>query len=151
MRFGSHQLWKVLQIVAAAIAIWTSAKFTAEIFQYLRYSRAVEAEIVDWGVLEYAPDVFKICATYEFTVDGEKFSSQHLFTKLSFRNRYAAEETVRIWTNRKWTTWYRLPAPPRSVLEREFPLKSCVHMMISLGVVVYFAWLKRYLYKRSFA
>lgn len=144
MKFGSKHIWSALQLLTGVICIWVGAKFTAEVLRYLTFPYQSKAQVVDWGVLEFEHDKFKICVTYEFEVGKENYTSQHLFEAPVFRNRYAAEQKIHDWSEQEWNVWYRNSEQPKSTLVKTFPFKTLVHLVLSVGVLLYFSWLRGY-------
>ncbi len=149
MKLGSRHVWIALQLIAGAAFLIVSAKLTRELFCYVAYCHHAEGHIKEWKILEVSPGHFKISVNYEFEVEGDRFGNQHLFDEPRFHNRYAAEETMRQWTHRPWTVWFRSTNPPKSTLVRAFPLKGTVHLTLVFGVFFYFRWLRGYLSKRG--
>jgi hypothetical protein len=133
-----YRLWVVLLVVTGAIALWFSCSAAVASWKFVRLNAMAPAKVLHWEVKSLSSSRFAIAADYQFEVDGAIWSGKTVFEHPQFLNRYAAENQIRQLKSNSWETWYKKGNPEISSLEREFPQKSCLQALLTLGVFSYF-------------
>jgi hypothetical protein len=142
-RLSIQRIWRVLAFVSAGIAIWFSSFAIYQLFQYWRIDTSAPAVITKWGVKELSSSRFVVEAFFEFEVEGTKYHGQSLFDSEVYLNPFSAQESIRRQQEGDVTAWYQPSNPQVSSLKREFPVKECIHALLTAGVFAYFACIPR--------
>lgn len=137
-----YKLWLVLLIISGGIALWFSGVVSVELWKFLRLNAHTQATISNWDVRDLSSSRFAIEANYRYEINGVVYSGKTIFEKPQFLNRFAAENHVKQLEAKRWHTWYRESNPTLSSLEREFPQKKCLQALLTLGVFVYFYFVR---------
>lgn len=125
--------------------LWVLSDFTVKYFIYVKQSNYSTAEVFEWGVIEMDEDNFVVCADFRFHTDGtEVHTSQYLFEKTPFSTEASAESAINSYRDQEWKCyWYGSAEDPKASMERLFPYKELFYSVIALGVLLYFAYLKK--------
>lgn len=138
MNLNLYRLWVVLLAISGAIALWFSALAVMGILKFSLLNAQATAEIMQWKVQEISSSRFAVEADYQFKVEDNVYHGKTKFDHPQFLNRFAAENYIANQDSKSWKTWYRDTNPARSDLEREFPQKSCLQALLTVGVFAYF-------------
>jgi hypothetical protein len=138
MRKNFYRLWVALLALSSTIALWFSAIALNNLFNFALLNAETPAQITQWQVREISSSRFAIEADYTFQVHGVPYQGKTKFEDPQFLNRYAAETHIRVMDSKSWKTWYRDSNPTRCNLEKEFPKKSCLQALLTVGVCAYF-------------
>lgn len=124
------------------VALWFSIQAGVDLVRYLRIDRSVEPETISWEVEQQGRSHFRLRAHFSFVVDGERFESEALLPRRGYRNHWAAAAAKEKLEGE--LIWYAPSNPELTVLRRAFPVKSSVHALMILGILLYFAWIGLY-------
>ena len=138
-----RQLWKVLICLAVAIAIWFSALAAYQTFCYLRLSSSAPATVTRWQIKELGTSRFAVEAFFEFESNGRHCNGSALFGPPFYLNPFSAEGAIKAKKKETFTVWFQASNPSVCSLQKEFPLKSFMHALMTLGVFVYFLFISR--------
>lgn len=127
-------IWKLLFGLTAAITLFIATQFFIDLNTYFSLSHTAPAKITSWNILELNTDKYALEATYTF----KNRQATHRFQKTYFPNPRAAESTLQ---ELKKTPWHAFYNQKNSSLQRLFPFKHAIHLLLSLGVLLYFFWL----------
>lgn len=144
-----RQLWKVLVGIAMAIAIAFSGLAAYQIFRYARLGTSAPAKVTDWGVKELSSSQFGVEVCFEFEAAGKSFRGKTLFDSPVYLNPFSAEEAIKSLKKEAFAVWFQSSDPSMCSLQKEFPLKSLVNALVTLGVVFYFISISKKLYQAS--
>ncbi len=133
-----HRLWVILLVVSGGIAVWFSGVALVSLWKYSLLNAQAPAQILNWQVCDLSSSRYAVSADYQFTINGVVYDGKTVFENPHYLNRFAAEHSIRHHSNHSWKAWYRESNPLRSSLEREFPMKKCLHALLTLGVFGYF-------------
>ncbi len=140
----SKYLFQSFCVVALAVTIWVGARFALDLYDYLSLSRSTAVQVNEWRVEECKPGAFALFADYQFQVDECDYHQTFRFPKLTYNNPYMAQEHCALWSEKKWEVWYNPRNPHVASLQKLFPFKKAIHLLLCIGVVVYFVWLNGY-------
>jgi hypothetical protein len=149
LKFLISKFWMILGCAVAAVALWVVGGALFGLAHYWKLSRPVSAQVVEWKVQEISPSSFAIEALYTYEVQGKRYSGKTLFDKPIYLNPYAAASDLKKWEALTWQAWIQPSHPEISSLQRNFPSKKIVHALLTLGVVLYFLFLRRWILSRS--
>lgn len=135
-------LFGFLLVLSGVVFVFLGAKTIIGVKNYLEWDREANAVVLDWKIQEKGGDAFSVWVTYEFLVQGKKFTSQRELLKPYFFNEASAEKAVAKLSKQDWTAFYSQIQPENNTLQKQFPFLSLVHTCLSLGVFVYFCFLR---------
>ena len=141
--------WKGLFLLTGVVALWFSIKLGRELFAYMTHSVRTQAESVVWSVSPVGSDKFGVLGVYTFSLNGTKYGGEHLFRKPVFVNQRAAEKHIASWSDHKWDVWANPNRPEKSSMQHIFPFSGVVQFILSLGVFLYFLWLRQFAAERA--
>jgi 4-amino-4-deoxy-L-arabinose transferase-like glycosyltransferase len=139
------RFWRALVILTALVSIWFLSKALWQLWGYFSLNAQTKAEVFEWKVVEKSSAQFRIEAQYHFHVQDIRHEGKTQFSDLSFLNPYAAEGAIDKLKHQDWTAWYNQNDPNKSSLQKIVPFKACFHAILTLGVLVYFFFLKNFL------
>ena len=138
-------VWALLLGVSFGMVCWYGGQFLKQFYIYKTLSSEIPAQITAWGVDKVKEGKFVVYAKYSYRVNEQTFAGMTTFKKITFNNQLAAKEHLKNWKTESWTVYYHPKHPEISTLQRPFPLKLILHVLIGMGVSIYFLYLKRYL------
>ncbi len=140
----SKYLFQSFCVVAVVATIWVGGGFALDLYAYLSLSRSAAVEVNEWRVEECKPGVFALFADYHFQIDECHYSQTFRFPKLTYNNPYMAKEHSALWSEKEWKVWYNPRNPRVASLQKLFPFKKAIHLLLCVGVALYFVWLNAY-------
>lgn len=132
-------------IFSGCVALWFVSKLTVNLWQYYQCSKPLSCYIQRWEVVEKLKGEYTLLAHYQYKAKGHHFKGIYHFKEPKFNNRYIAKEVLQSYQNKQWPVWVSPSRPHISTLQRHFSIKLCVQCLLSIGVFIYFIWLKEYL------
>jgi hypothetical protein len=133
-----YKLWIVLICITGAIALWFLSHALYDLNHYWKLGPTIPVEITQWKIQEISSSRFGIEALYSYEVNGKRYEGKTFFNKPIYLNPYAAEADLKKWQAHSWQAWYQKSHPEISSLQRNFPAKTMIHALLTLGVFVYF-------------
>lgn len=124
------------------IAFWFSIQAGVDLVRYVRIDQSVLPETISWEIEQKGRSHFRLRAHFSFLVDGEQFESDALLPRRGYRNHWAAAAAKEKLEGE--VIWYAPSNPKLTVLRRAFPVKSSIHALVILGILLYFAWIGLY-------
>jgi len=137
-------VWRILFIITAGAILWFSAKFSFEIYRYARIDSLTRTESIDWAVREIGDSKFALMATFVYKVGESVFEKSLVLESPIYPNEYLASDAIRSRGSSPWRVYYNGKNPAISDLQRNFPFLTMVQLILALGVLVYFIWLREY-------
>lgn len=144
-KISMQQIWRVLATIAIGIALWFSSIAAYQLFQYFRLGSFAEAEIQRWSIKELSSSRFAVEVFFEFEVNGEKIQGVSLLDSPVYLNPFAAEDAIKAKSKQSFLAWYQASNPKISSLQKEFPFKSLIHAFVTIGVLIYFAFIPKHI------
>lgn len=136
-------VWLVLCIGVGLVSAYFGGKTALASWNYLKMDSSVPAKVNEWKVIPTSGGKYSIQAEFEYQIEGETLKGLTLFTDPLFLNPNAAILTIKDWGNGAWLAWYDSDNVGNSSLEKSFPLNLLFRFILSLGVFIYFFWVKR--------
>ena len=136
------QLWVILMVITALITCWFAYQAGIKGWKYIRLSGQVPAEVLQWNIKKISTSQYALHATYCYVVDGRELTAETLFSSPRYPNLFAAELDLKRWKAEKIHAWYQKTNPQFSSLEKRFPKKELINVVVSLGVLLYFYFAK---------
>jgi hypothetical protein len=130
------------------VSVYFGVVFLQEIYCYSKLDKKVDAKVGRWEVLELNNGKFAIAAEFSYEVKGTKFIRQTKFLKTLFLNQPSSITFLKSQAKKNWKTWYSSKDPSYASLQKKFPHKSLNRWLVSLGVLVYFFWFKKFFEKK---
>lgn len=137
--------WGAFFLFIGAVILWFTASAGYQLYQYAVLQEKTFAKKIEWSVVEVTDEKYVLNAQYTFDLDGTSFSGNTRMTSLSFRNQWAAEQSIPKYDKQQWEVWYSPGNPHHSTLQKNFPLKECLSAALLWGIMGYFLWLQYYL------
>lgn len=137
-------------VVALGVTLWFSGVLLQKIGPWMNLKEAVQGSILSWELIELEEGCYAPLAHYRYEVDGKLYTAVSRLEGVVYLNRDAAEKQLLSLSRSNsadgsWPIWYSAVDPSQSQLQREFPLKACVQMAISLAIFLYFVMLRGFL------
>jgi hypothetical protein len=113
-----------------------------DIYHYLRMSKIVIPNEVEWSIKKFNEETFIPEGSYQFTLNGVTIVGK---TSLQQRylNPFAAQEAINKFIYLSPQVWFDPSNPQISTLEKTFPLKKSFYAGILWALVIYLFWLDR--------
>ncbi|MDN3507610.1 MAG: hypothetical protein P0S94_01670 [Simkaniaceae bacterium] len=142
-------VWKGLFLVTGIIALWFSVKLGRELYPYLTLSHRSKAHSVAWSVVPIGASKFGVKGVYTYFLNESEYGGVHLFKKPIFINMRTAEKHIAAWGDHTWDVWMNPSHPEKSSMQHIFPFSALVQFILSIGVFLYFQWLRQYAAQRA--
>lgn len=140
-----NSIFQALPLLSAALALWIGGSFGLDLHRYFRLSSSAPVAVKEWKVEEYRPGKFIIAVDYQFQVGDRPYKKSFRFPKPIYLNPYAAKNQVEFWKKQEWNVWYASSDPTYSSLQKMFPFRKGIHLLLCLSVIFYFVWLRFYI------
>lgn len=138
------KLWWGLIALSALTAVWMLAILTFKLHIYYFLDESTEAKDMKWSVVCEDASTYYLRGNYLYVVDGELLSGTQLLKRTEYSNEFQAKAVIAKMDGEAQLVYYAKSRPFKSSLERVFPYKECLHLLISLAIFAYFLWLQVY-------
>lgn len=142
-------VWNGLIAAMLLVTLWFSMKSLYHLYEYCSLNSQVVASSSQWSVREISDERYLLQADYRYEVKGVSYEGHTLLDSPTFRNRWAAEQTIPEYNSKQWQVWYSERNTEYSSLQKSFSIKEFVSAILLWGLLVYFVWL-RYYYAAKF-
>jgi hypothetical protein len=139
-----NPVWLALFCMVAFGTLLFTGKTLDQLYTYHILTAQATPLSMDWSVKEIANERYLLEAHYVFNVDDTTFQNSFLLEDFIFRHPAAAEHILAKLHDKKWSVWYQPNKPHHSSLEKNFPIKETIYMVVLWLLTVYFFWLKKY-------
>lgn len=133
------RVFNILLILSVLFTGWRAYK---ELNTYLKLDTIAAARVNSWEVVENSPSDYTLRANYFFTNGKKVYEDSSVFKKLRFLSESAAQSQISAYQKEKWTVFYSHKNPHFSSLQKLFPFKAMIHVVLALGIYLYFFWLQ---------
>lgn len=133
--------------IAFSISLFTLGKASYGCLKYVLLSSKQNAYIDNWKIEEKNSSSFSIEISYHFFINDKKVLGKTELAKPFFLSRKAAEEAVETLQKKSWSVFFPPSHIEMNTLQRHFPFRDCIHALLSIGVVIYFLILKRWVHR----
>lgn len=145
-----QKLWICLLIITALVTVGFSIKTSLQLQEYFSLDRKTEALSTQWKILEKDEASFALQVSYSFLAPEKgPFQGTLQLPKPYFLNLPSAERAMKEFSQKRWDVHYSQDNPSVSSLQKNFPFKDCIQSLLTLGVFVYFLFLKRMIEKSA--
>ncbi|MFZ4773544.1 MAG: hypothetical protein ACOYK9_06095 [Chlamydiia bacterium] len=135
-------MWQGLFFLVFACNFYLGTNFVIKFFDYVCQYPVEEVRIDHFDVQPGPKGTFFLEAAF---LSGGK-QIEYKF-KEQFINEFVAEETMEGMRKEQWTV-YKNSLNNELSLQRYFPMKELVHLLLAMAVSLYFGWL--FVYSRRF-
>lgn len=139
-----NPVWISFLILILCIVGWFTFQAGWKVFQYKQLDAVVTASNIDWQAKELGTDIFALEGRYTYQVNETPYSGVTVFKDDLFRNAWAAEQVIPIYSKEETQVWFSRTNPQHSSLQKKFPLKECITAAFLAGLLGYFLWLGFY-------
>ncbi len=140
----SKPLWSVILILTGMVALWRTGIGAWNLIEYNRFGPEVQAEATRYEIISKGSK-YALKAYYTYSYGDKTYASSKVLSKPYYLNKAAAEGEIKKMLGMPWAAWVDPKAPGVSTLELAFPLRDCFYAICSLGVFLYFLYLKIHL------
>ena len=144
-----NMVWIGFLALTAGFVGWITLKTLFLIYTYASLDSETKPEQTKWSVQELKEDRYFIKGSYSYKVDDEVLEGETVFKDDSFRNRYSAEESIKVYQNKDWQVYYFSLKPTISSLQKKFPLKESISSGVLWIILMYFVFLGIYAAKKQ--
>jgi hypothetical protein len=138
-----------LLVITALVSVFFLGKACLGTMGYFSLDGKTKAFVDSWQMEEKDPAAFSLKASYHFFIGKEKILGQTEFMKPYFLNKESAEKAIKKLSSQEWEAFYSSSKKQKNSLQRAFPFQDCIHAFLTLGILVYFIFLKQYLKRLS--
>ncbi len=146
-----YKLWLGFLVVAGGIALWFSGIALYNCVGYWKLGPTAPAKITAWLVKELSVSKFGMETSYIYEVEGKQYTGKTLFKTPVYLNSYSAEDDIKEWKELSWRVWYKKSNPVISSLQKYFPTKEILQAILTIGVFVYFYFMRQWILRARFA
>lgn len=133
--------------LAFCATLFTLGKTTLGCIKYFSLSRQETAYIDSWQVQEIDSASFAVQISYHFFVNGQEIAGKTELAKPFFPSHKSAEAAIKTLQQKPWKAFYSPKYVKKNSLQKAFPFRDCIHALLSLGVLIYFFILKKWVQK----
>lgn len=136
-------IWIALFVFTSIVSIFFISKAAVGIFAYMKFSKAVPAEIYQWEILEEKNEAFFLKAYFRYKVFDQTYKGESTLYQKKFLNMKAAELIMRDWAKESWLAWFNPHKISEVTLEKAFPFNFLFRGMLSIGVLGYLVFARK--------
>lgn len=144
-----NKVFNGLLVVTALVSVFFLGKSSLGIWGYFSLDGKAKAFTEGWKVEEKDSSSYSILVSYHFFVEKERVEGQTELVKPYFLNKESAEKAVKKLSSQNWEVFFCKRSIEKNSLQRTFPFQQCIHAFLVLGVLVYFALLKKWVNRLS--
>lgn len=141
----AKKIWKGLFFLLLGCALWIGVQLGKELKKYFTLRAKTQVELTDWEPIEIKPDLYVPAVNYEFKIGDDLYAGKYSFEKTLFPNSAACMAKVERFEKLPWEIHFSPKDPNLASLQKDFPFKKSVHMILVLSVLGYFVWFRNYL------
>ena len=138
-----QKIWNLIFVLTFLISVFFVVKSIRELYVYFSLDGKVEGRVIHSEIVEKGSSSYALALSFEFWVEGDERSGRVELVKPYFLNIPSAEKAAEELSKKKWDVFYRTSDPNISALQKNFPFKSCIQAILTLGVFIYFVFLKK--------
>ncbi|MDN3504536.1 MAG: hypothetical protein P0S95_03040 [Rhabdochlamydiaceae bacterium] len=138
-------IWLCLVISSSLICVWFLGNLSNEFYKYYRCNKKITGTISKWEVTKKGSDNFILVAHFQYKQNDQIYLGLQEFEQPVFRHPFAAESTIAKNKEKTWPVWVCKTKPHIATLQRTFSIKILIQTILSIGVLIYFIWLREYL------
>jgi hypothetical protein len=132
------RLWVILLAITGLITCWFTVLAIGKAWIFFLLDSQVQARVHKWEIKAISSSHYALHATYGYSINGQEFTGQTLFSSPRYPNNYAAASGLKIKQEEDIQAWYQKRNPAFSSLQKKFPKKELTNAILTFGVFVYF-------------
>ncbi len=137
-------VWLGFLAMVFGAVIWVTIKAIYMFYLYTSLNATVSAENLNWSIEQLSDERFAMKAHYIYEVEERAFNGETVFKNDIYRNPLAAEDALKVYSQKDWTAWYSVRNPQYSSLQKNFPLKEFLSATVLWIIMLYFFGLGYY-------
>lgn len=114
-----------------------------QLYHYIRLADRLIPQQVEWSIAKLGEDAFAPEARYQFSLEGKTYQGQTIW-HTRYLNAWAANEAAEKLKQHTLPVWFDASSPQVSTMDRHFPLKATLYLIMLWGLLLYFIGLGRY-------
>ena len=138
-------------LIVGGASLWIGGEFFYNLNRYFHLTHFADAQVFDWKVVEIKSGKFSVEAAYQFQIEERRIVGTYSFLKPVYPNPYLVEDLIEAWQGKAWKIWYNPKHPHEAALQKMFPVRKAIHFAVSLGIILYFSFLKIYVKRMYFS
>lgn len=131
--------------VSLGITIWRSAEASLLLWKFFRLNTEIIAKIKSCQIEKLSSSKFALAVQYSYVFQNQKWEGQDRLSAPYFPNSYAAREALAKQSSDSINIWIDSSCPTCTSVKKIFPFRSICYAISSLGVLLYFVYLKGHL------
>lgn len=140
----SNKYWLGFLMLITLAMVWFTWQTIGKTTDYYTLSNSIDAATIAWSPIKKGDDHYLLSAEYTFHVNNQNIHKKEVLSTPVYPNPWAVEQAASKQNTKQWKVWYSPDAPQKASLERNFPTKELVSMVILWGVWIYFVCLGFY-------
>jgi len=137
----NRKLWVLLMLIASLSLVYYSIGALQDIVRFFSLKNQIQADTINFKVVETKNSVFQIEANYTYTIDNQQFIGKEVLSSPAYDNPYQVKKSLLETDHENWKVHYSKKEPINSSLQREVSKKKLVDFSLSLGIFLYFLFL----------
>ena len=121
-----------------------------DIYRFLSLSSSVPASNVHLKIFENSDQNFQIEADFSYTVSDTTYKQKEILREPVFDNPYQVKKSLESKINQDFLVYYGKKDPQEGTLQKEFSIKKLIDFFLSLGVFLYFLFIKDFYLQNFF-
>lgn len=140
-------IWNLLFVSLSFLLAFAAKEAFFKYFHYSKLTHETKAHVTSWKV-ETKGSYFFLQASYDFFCNGSLYTGATTFSTPLYLNSWAAETAEKELSKKEWTVFYNSKNKQINSLERVFPTKEFIHLILVAGLGIYFVILKKILQRK---
>lgn len=137
-------VWQAFLAIVFAVTLWHSVVALYSYYSYSQLKVQTRLTAINWEIEEESEEYYLLKAVYRFQFKGNSYPGNTAWADEPYRNRWAAEQAAKEFSEQKWKVWFNPNDPHHSSLQKKFPFKQCISAIFLWGLLLYFLWLGFY-------
>ena len=145
----SKNIFVFLFFITGVVSLWIGSAFFYDLHRYFQLSVSAPAILDNWSIQEDEKGVFSIAVNYQFEWKQKPIQGVYHFEKPIYKNPYLARDYIDEWKDKDkdFKIWLSPNQPTLVSMQRNFPVKKGMHLILCLAIFLYFFFLKSYVKK----
>ncbi len=114
-----------------------------QLYHYLRLTEKLTPQQIEWSVAKLGEDAFAPETHYTFSFGGKTYQGQTIWHS-PYLNAWAGNEATEKLKQSTLPVWFDPSSPQVSTMDKHFPVKPTLYLIMLWGLLLYFIGLGRY-------
>lgn len=142
-------IWQIFFSVLSIIVVIFTSLLSWDLYRYYQLKCHVSVEHMHAAVKKLGSNRFSIELDYLYQVNGHKYSCTNELKNLVYKNTWLAAQKARFLEEQGVQIWFDPKKPHLGVVGKSFPYKRLFSTGTLWGVLIYFWFLSRYIFKKN--